>query len=46
MPSGPGSVPSAQRFSGLFFSGEPVTFPRMAFIGLIVIGILGLKAVH
>jgi quaternary ammonium compound-resistance protein SugE len=31
---------------GIVLLGEPVTFPRMAFIGLIVIGFLGLKAVH
>jgi quaternary ammonium compound-resistance protein SugE len=31
---------------GIVLFQEPATIPRLAFIGLIVIGILGLKAVH
>jgi len=31
---------------GMVLLGEPVTMPRVIFIGLIVCGILGLKAVH
>ena len=31
---------------GMVLLGEPVTMLRVVFIGLIVCGILGLKAVH
>ncbi len=38
-------VPSAIVVVGIMFFGEPATFARLAFVALIIVGLVGLKMV-